>query len=411
MHSDQARVARALERHPDLMATPDERCLVRRGQLVVGARDVAAVESSAARWIDRRDDDEGASVALLRLRPGVDAVDLAATTAAPAGHRALSVSPNHVLRGQPVYSGGPADVPKPSAPLPVPPAAPGPTAAGPRLAVLDTGLARHDWFAPGTFDAVTEELDEQLDADGDYRLDTQAGHGTFVAGIVRQRLPEVQLYVGRVLDSDGFCDELALVTALGTLWRRTNGAGRPIDVLNLSLGGYTYDDRPSPVLADALARFGRRTAVVAAAGNNGSDRPFWPAALKNVVAVGAVDAAGERAAYSNYGWWVDASAEGTDVRSTFVVHDGPVPDTAGVDADCFRGYASWSGTSFAAPQVSAWLAGAMADRGLPASAAVDELLDPVHGDPVADLGVRLGRAPVSPDLDGPRVGSDPAGRA
>ena len=409
MQSDQARVARALERHPDLMATADERCLVRRGQLVVGARDVAAVESSVARWVDRRDDDDVAAVALLRLRPGVDAVDLAATTAAPAGHRALSVSPNHVLRGQPVYSGGPADVPEPSAPLATPAAA-GPTAAAPRVAVLDTGLARHEWFPPGSYDAVTEQLDEQLDADGDYRLDTQAGHGTFVAGIVRQRLPEVQLYVGRVLDSDGFCDEMELVTALGVLWQRTNGAGRPLDVLNLSLGGYTYDDRPSPVLADALARFGRRTAVVAAAGNNGSDRPFWPAALKNVVAVGALDADGERAAYSNYGWWVDASAEGTHVRSTFVVHDGPVPATAGVDADCFRGYASWSGTSFAAPQVSAWLAGAMAQRGLPASAALDELLDPVRAHPVADLGVRLGRAPVTPELDGSPVAADAAAR-
>ena len=55
---------------------------------------------------------------------------------------------------------------------------------------------------------------------------------------------------------------------------------------------------------------------VAAAGNQGTCRPFFPAALPEVIGVGAVSAAG-RTWFSNFGGWVDACAPGVDVISTF----------------------------------------------------------------------------------------------
>ena len=71
----------------------------------------------------------------------------------------------------------------------------------------------------------------------------------------------------------------------------------------------------------AVAAFGAKGgAVVAAAGNHGKSRPFWPAAFEPVVAVGAVEEDGGkwwRADYSNHGAWVDAAARGSNLQSTF----------------------------------------------------------------------------------------------
>jgi subtilisin family serine protease len=96
--------------------------------------------------------------------------------------------------------------------------------------------------------------------------------------------------------------------------------------------------------------------VVAAAGNGYTDRPYYPAAFKRVVAVGALHAPRERACFSNYGSWVDACAAGVGLRSTFLTVDARTPPAT--PPDClgfahdpkktfrFRGWAKWTGTSF-----------------------------------------------------------------
>ena len=74
-------------------------------------------------------------------------------------------------------------------------------------------------------------------------------------------------------------------------------------------------------VATAMAAMGQQPrVVVAAAGNHGKSRPFWPAAFDQVLAVGAVDERSgkwTRAAYSNHGPWVDATARGSNLQSTF----------------------------------------------------------------------------------------------
>jgi hypothetical protein len=89
----------------------------------------------------------------------------------------------------------------------------------------------------------------------------------------------------------------------------------------------------------AVNQLPRTTLVVAAAGNHGVVRPHYSAAFKRVVAVGSAENPGDwhRAPYSNYGGWVDCSAAGTRVHSTFV------------EFRPFTGGAICSGTSFAAP--------------------------------------------------------------
>ena len=93
----------------------------------------------------------------------------------------------------------------------------------------------------------------------------------------------------------------------------------------------------------------RQTSVVAAAGNHAASRPFWPAAFEPVLAVGAVEEdAGSwwRASYSNHGPWVDVTARGTNLQSTFtreetLVAQGATPAPATDPTISFDGWAAW----------------------------------------------------------------------
>ncbi|MCO5970736.1 S8 family peptidase [Actinoallomurus soli] len=373
MTDQDARLERLLSRHRDatvVEALPGRPALVRRDQVLVAARDAPAVENAVRRWYDARHD--GPGVVRLLLRPGakVDVCDLAARLSAGAPHRRPAVAPNHLVHGQPMWWSGPAGAPRP-APACGAPVADATARRTVTVAVLDTGLSPHPWYSSAPWYAEQrEEVAEVLDADLDYTLDAQAGHGTFVAGVVLRRAPSARIRAKRVIGGDGVGDEFGVLHALAWL----AGWGRA-EVVNLSFGCHTYDDRPSPLVARAIAALGRRTVVVACAGNHASDRPFWPAALKNVIAVAALDG-DERAAFSDHGPWVDACAPGVDVHSCFVRFDGPRPRVAGIDPDDFTGYAVWSGTSFAAPAVAGAIAALAAAEDLPAPVAAARLLDP-----------------------------------
>ncbi|MFC6884022.1 MULTISPECIES: S8 family peptidase [Actinomadura] len=388
MFDQQARLERLLARHRDAVVVEPAAgrpALVRRDQILVAGHDAPAAEDLVRRWYDSRHDECGVTRLRLRAPAKVDVCELAARLGGDGRHRRLSVSPNHLVHGQPLWWSGPADLPRPAPPVPRPRTAPD---AGRRravtVAVLDTGLAPHPWYEhAGWYAEQDDEAAEVLDADLDFELDAQAGHGTFVAGVVLRHAPDARLLARRVIGGDGVGDELDVIRGLA--WLAARGGA---DVVNLSLGCHTFDDRPSPVLARAIAALGRRTAVVACAGNAGGDRPFWPAALKPVIGVAALDAAGtDRAWFSNYGWWVDACAPGVDVASSYVRFDGPRPRMNGADPDRFQGYATWSGTSFAAPAVAGRIAGVAAAEGVDAVTAADRVLDPAARPTLPDLGV------------------------
>ncbi|TDC09644.1 peptidase S8 and S53 subtilisin kexin sedolisin [Actinomadura bangladeshensis] len=390
MFDQQARLDRVLARHPDAVVVeplPGRPALIRRDQILVAGRDASAAGDLVRRWYDSRD--EGRGVARLRLRPTAK-VDVCELTALLTGggltaggrSRRVGAAPNHLVLGQPMWWSGPADRPRPAAPLPAPRAVPGRRDV--TVAILDTGLSPHPWYADtGWYREQRAEAAEVLDADLDFDLDAQAGHGTFIAGVVLAQAPAARLRARRVIGGDGVGDELEVIRALHRLaeWGRA-------DVVNLSLGCHTYDDRPSPVLREAIAALGRRTVVVACAGNTATDRPFWPAAMKPVIGVAALDGA-DRAWFSNHGWWVDACAQGVDVASTFVSFDGTRPPVDGADPDRFQGYATWSGTSFAAPRVAGMIAGRAAEEGVDAPAAADRVLDPASHRVLPDLGVAV----------------------
>jgi len=275
-----------------------------------------------------------------------------------------NVGPNHVFTGEYEYSGGPEEGPEPvraGGESDVP----GPVAGPPRIAVLDTGFdhaVKH--LHPGLFERLEYDGDEDpVMSDG--VLAYEAGHGTFIAGIIMKHSPELHIRQVRVLDPAGVGDDVTVALGLS----RERGAA----VINLSLGGYTHGGRPPVALAAALAQLDDSIAVVAAAGNNNSDEPFWPAAFKGVVAVGALDTTVgklERAKFSNYGHWVDVYAPGVHVHSTYL--DGMYQEP-GKHLAHLTGWARWSGTSFAAPQVAAEIAKRVRD-GVKARQAAHQVL-------------------------------------
>ena len=86
--------------------------------------------------------------------------------------------------------------------------------------------------------------------------------------------------------------------------------------------------------------------IVFAAGNSNSAGNYLPGAMGvEVVGVAATDDYDKRTSFSNYGDWIDISAPGYNVLSTFV-GQGNAGD----------GYQKWSGTSFSCPTVSGMLA-------------------------------------------------------
>jgi subtilisin family serine protease len=331
----------------------DQGVLVARHELLVTSPVADAVRQFVRDdWLDDVREQHG--TVRLRFRPGTvgptkgrseDEVGLAEEVLSRSRLAPGLVRPNHVFRGEPAYGGGPFDDPHPAPQLPEPEGAPGNRPV--RVAVVDTGIVPHYWWnTDAWFSAVSRSDREIIDRNGDDERDDQAGHGTFIAGIVLRRSPGAQIRPERCLDSFGFTTEYRLIRHLTALGRLPDDQ-RP-HIVNLSLGGYTYDDKPSHNLNEAVARLTQRAVVVACAGNNGlSERPFWPAALADeVVAVGALTTDGAPAEWSNSGEWVDVWAVGQDVTSTFVRFS----------AEKFDGYATWSGTSFAAPQVTGLIA-------------------------------------------------------
>lgn len=369
--------------------------IIVRDEILVPGRYAADVESRAYEWIDHVRYDEDAMLAKIELRPGrgVQPAELARDlNAEPESlHPRWNLSPNHILAGMPgSWGGGPATPPGQLESPPSLPVSAQRTSTPVTVAVVDTGVSAHPWFEGSAWFAEVREQDIELldELPHDHILDAQAGHGTFIIGVVLQHAPGAWIVPPQLLSSDGVCDEFSVVRKLRRLKRWSDTTGRRLDVVNLSFGGPTVDDLPPMHVAEAIAALGPDTVVVACAGNDKTTRPFWPAALDDVIAVGALDSDGsDRAPFSNYGPWVNACSIGERVASSFVTFNGPTPSTGDFDDDRFNGFAQWSGTSFAAPQVAGAIAALAMQQGIDATAAAAILLDPATTQSMPDLGV------------------------
>jgi hypothetical protein len=265
--------------------------------------------------------------------------------------RMKGVHLHHVLVGEDFYHGGPGG---PPAAVPGPTSLPAYSGDGKAdIAVLDNGVPR-DWDVDyGDLKHSVQWYDEKsipedpLDENHDGVLDEQAGHGVFICGLIARVLPQSDVDLHRVLHATGEGDEALIMATLAALATST------VRVVNLSLGGYTVDDTEPPLADTVRTLTGAGKFVVAAAGNAGDDpalsgRPFWPAAMPEVIAVGAYDSTNGSPAQWSRSCGGDIYAPGVDLRSNYVWSHGLSP--------AFDGWARWSGTSFATPLVAAKIA-------------------------------------------------------
>lgn len=235
------------------------------------------------------------------------------------------------------------------------------------VAVIDTGVDyTHEDLKDNIWVNTKEIPGNGIDDDGNgyiddvYGVDLETGrdsgmddngHGTHVAGIIAASnnhigvvglAYNVKLMPIKAGMASGFFNQSQI--AKGILYAYNNGA----DVINMSFGG----SASTIAVQDALETAYTRCVLVAAAGNDGAPnegllaRPTYPAALSYVMGVMSVDMRGVESGFTNYDVAAYSSVEyevyapGSQILST-------IPGNR---------YATWSGTSMAAPYVSAMAA-------------------------------------------------------
>ncbi|MCD0246044.1 S8 family peptidase [Xanthomonas melonis] len=250
------------------------------------------------------------------------------------------------------------------------------TGKGIVVAVIDTGITAHPDLAanvlPG-YDFITDPAtardgnarDANAADQGDWTAANECGpgasasssswHGTHVAGIVAAVGNNGNGVVGTAFNArllplrvlgrcGGYMSDIAdaIVWASGGKVTGVPANPNPATVINLSLGGY---GSCSATMSNAIAAaVTRGSSVVVAAGNSNMDvSTSVPANCPNVIAVAATTSAGAKASFSNYGKGVDIAAPGQAIVSTL---------NSGTTVPGNAAYASYSGTSMAAPHVA-----------------------------------------------------------
>jgi thermitase len=219
------------------------------------------------------------------------------------------------------------------------------------VAVVDTGADRdHPDLAgnvvPGK-DFITggdgfggETPGDGVDNNQDGCVDQNVGHGTHVSGIIAAEAFNGAGACGiayncsilplRIFPTNGDTGATfsSIVEAVGYATEQPK-----VRVISMSIGT-TYE---SSLLQDAINEaWNAGKVLVAAAANANTNQRYYPAAHDNVVAVAALNKQGLKASFSNYGDWVDISAYGSGIYSTYFNDN----------------YAFMSGTSMACPLVS-----------------------------------------------------------
>lgn len=200
------------------------------------------------------------------------------------------------------------------------------------VAVLDTGVQMDHPDLKGKLIEGTNIVDN------DAKPDDDVGHGTHVAGIIGAAVNNGEGVAGlswynkimpvKVLDSSGAGSTYSV--AQGLIWATDHGA----KVINMSLGNYAQAD----FLHDAIKyAYDHDVVLIAASGNDNTERPGFPAAYPEVFAVAATDVNKDKATFSNFGDYIDVAAPGDSIASTYPGGQ----------------YAALSGTSMASPHVAA----------------------------------------------------------
>ncbi|MFV1959489.1 MAG: S8 family serine peptidase, partial [Planctomycetota bacterium] len=205
------------------------------------------------------------------------------------------------------------------------------------VAVVDTGQTNHpdlagrqiagyDLISSASIAGDGDGIDSDPTDEGDLAMGSRSSfHGTHVAGTIGAVTNNGKGVAGvtwntrimhvRALGRGGGTDydvANAILYAAGLENSSGHVASPRAHVINMSLGGPGF----SQTLADACdAARDAGVTLVAAAGNENTTAPSYPAAYESVISVMAVDATRARAPYSNHGSTVDLAAPGGDLSA------------------------------------------------------------------------------------------------
>lgn len=265
-----------------------------------------------------------------------------------------------------------------------------------------------------------DQADLEALAKEDYRVEHHAydmsDHGLFVASVIKQIAPLAHIHLVQVLNEFGLGSTAMMAAGFAAVERFRNECENAICIVNCSFTlavpilkpeaalnrkqaalPHNSDDLEREIwcllkdpdwsgakaLFDAIVNLDperQKCRVVAAAGNDspkdggGICAARYPARLEAVLGVGALDAVGKRATYSNF---PDApNSPGIMTLGTmrglfagwFPANPEPPPLMDRTPGD---GFADWSGTSFASPVVAGALAKLVSEFGLPLDKAED----------------------------------------
>jgi thermitase len=214
------------------------------------------------------------------------------------------------------------------------------------IAVLDSGAQMNHPDLNGAY------LDQWDYFHNDAVAEDDMGHGTHVSGVaaaftnngrgIAGTAPDAFLFNYKVCTQQEGCPISAQIPAI------TDAADMNADVINMSLAGYGKSDAQARAVNYA---WNSGTVVVAAAGNDATNQPAYPAAYTNAIAVSGTDVQNGDSDFSNYGTWVDVAAPAGELQGPLSASRYQILSTYPTYFNS-AGYVSLSGTSFAAPMVS-----------------------------------------------------------
>ena len=197
--------------------------------------------------------------------------------------------------------------------------------AGVRVALMDTGITMYHPDRGNVVDSNSFATDS---TGAIIPVEDFAGHGTHTSGTIAAAdnnigvvgvAPQADLLIAKVMDNTGSGQVSWLIS--GIEWAVNNNA----KVISMSLGSSSYSSALDTACSNALAA---GTLLVAAAGNDDVNTPFYPASLSSVISVVAIDQNKNKASFSNYGSTIALAAPGVNVYSTVC----PVDETNSTDA-------------------------------------------------------------------------------